>query len=98
MAKNKKLGQDSAFPRITEFRDGYRLDDIYEHGTLGITKRLYIATKLMQGILSNSNMKNAVLMDSKQKGTNPDSLSPEEYTAKIAFDYADGLLKQEDKL
>ena len=45
MNKKEKLGQDPAFPIIT--------DDMPVEGSSGISKRLYIATKAMQSLIIN---------------------------------------------
>lgn len=82
MGKTKKLGKEPAFPSIEVMLDEVdgTTKDYTEHR--GISKRLYIATMAMQGILS--------AMASRP------NMSIEE-DVKLAFVYADEVLKQEEE-
>jgi len=73
----KKPGQSPAFP--CEHELNFNANGYAAEAQDGMSKRLYIATMAMQGILSNSEItvKNA-----------------KDY-AEMAFDFADELLKQE---
>ena len=79
---NKKLGQEPAFPITEEQMD--RIEK-YPHMSemAGMSKRFYAACAAMQGILSNGNI-------------NPNGIMPIEVKVKLAYEYADELLKQEN--
>lgn len=91
--ENKKLGQEPAFASQSQSTNGNNINTRIQ---TGMSKRLYIATKAMQGILSNSELRHDILMDSKQSGTNPKKLTSDEYLAKTAYEFADAILKQEN--
>ena len=79
----KKLGQGPAFPRARGEAGGK-----YNAGSLGMSKRLYIATKAMQGLLANPNV-------IQYKHEHPrNDMSP--IIAEAAYEFADELLKQEN--
>ena len=75
----KKLGQEPTFP-IEINNDKFHISGI------GISKRFYAACAAMQGILSNEDLRIAILKDEINGHGN---------FAKIAFEFADELLKQE---
>lgn len=79
--KTEKLGQESAFPVLRELSNG---SFIMDHR--GISKRLYLAGMAMQGILS---------ANAKETWGNFEGAQVPEYVAKMSFDFADELLKQE---
>jgi len=61
----------------------------------GMSKRFYAACAAMQGILSCRDMQIAIFLDSGNKNLNPDNLKSDKYLIKVAYEYADELLKQE---
>ena len=81
MENNEKLGQDAAFPMIQAFYDGNKRYIVDEYHN-GISKRLYIATKAMQALITK---------DSLSK-----SWDHYKIIARHAFCCADELLKQEN--
>jgi len=88
---NEKLGQEPAFPKSAYVSNEGSIDPPQE----GMSKRFYAACVAMQGIISNSELRDCLLMDSKQPNLNPERISPEAYLVKNAYEYADELLKQE---
>lgn len=77
--ENKKLGQEPAFPSNDDKHGNCGIHEI------GMSKRFYAACAAMQGLLANPNIKR------------PDHRDEQGHIAfaKVCFQYADELLKQE---
>ena len=88
--KNEKLGSESAFPlSIAATNNEWRDISEYSSKDVGMSKRLYIATKAMQGMLANTIVatelgKNEVPHQNQIEGI-----------ARASVKYADELLKRE---
>jgi len=81
--KEKKLGLEPAFPTDRLIPDPVNTFRSIEVHSIGISKRLYIATAAMQGLLSNS------------KETDTDSPINMEKIVNVSYRLADKMLKQE---
>ena len=84
MEDKNKLGQEPAFPYEHINNDGYRQS--FE----GMSKRLYIATKLVQGMLSNMAFLEFSAQTAKKNNRDYD-----EFLVFTAYTLTDELLKQE---
>ncbi len=80
--KNKKLGQEAAFPFV---ESGYE-----ESVEFGMSKRFYAACAAMQGLLANPNIKRPSNNVKEQLDVEHVNLT------EICFRYADELLKGEN--
>jgi hypothetical protein len=78
-----KLGLEPAFPV-----DGIYAADAFRGNNTGISKRLYIATKIAQGLASNEKWAQTMCPD--------DFDEFKERLCSASFDIADELLKQEN--
>lgn len=83
---SKKLGQKPAFGIPKSSTNGF-----INAGSKGISQRLYVATKAMQGLISNPDWEQGL------QNSNVGATEGIELTCKAAYLYADELLKQEDK-
>lgn len=92
----EKLRQEPAFPNDVK---NDQEETMLREGLLkhGMSKRFYAACAAMNGIISNSNLRDCLLSDSKSLFLNPDKISPEGYLVKNAYKYADELLEQENQ-
>lgn len=87
----KKLGQDPAFPlSLTSVDNGTDIKDNQEYDktgkTSGMTKRFYAACMILQSLLTTQENYNQIGFDED------DAV----YYTKIAYKFADELLKQEN--
>jgi len=83
MENNKtKLGQEPAYPSDYHSNNDPRSN--------GVSKRLFIATEAMKALLS----KNGFYWQGDGELENLNGLTPD-FTAELAFKYADAILKQE---
>ena len=102
--KTEKLGQEPIVPTIyrkigeNEYRVATHKDTLDSFATLthteGMSKRFYAACAAMQGILANR----GAYYQANSRNDPSENLGGElpEYCAKIAFQFADELLKQEN--
>lgn len=84
-----KLGLESAFPVEIIERDYLGcVESRVQH--LGMSKRFYAACAAMQGIVTNYELLQDCIKDSRTQGK-----SHQSYIAEYAYEIADELLKQE---
>ena len=79
--ENQKLGQEPAFA-MSNSELNFNKQGVVKDESNGMSKRFYAACAAMQGIMANSN----------SEMINLDAIG----VARIAFEYADELLKQEN--
>ncbi len=84
----EKLGQDPAFAQSGVWKDGQWID----YGSTGMSKRFYAACCAMQGFTSNP--ETIIDLSKVAKKANLNVLS---IMAKMSFEIADELLKQENE-
>ncbi len=83
----EKQGTEPAFPKQETLRNDFS-SEVLESGSIGISKRLYIATKAMQGLVVGDKNFDIMYKDG--------FLEPKEII-KTAFKLADELLRQENE-
>jgi hypothetical protein len=86
---NKKLGQEPVFMATTD----HMCDNLVKRKMRpeGISKRLYIATKAMQGLLANSRI--TELFEKVNSEVEEERIA----LTKVSYEIADELLKQENE-
>ncbi len=86
MDENKKLGQEAAFSR--PYHVLKNMNEQPYGGQKGISKRFYAACAAMQGMLSNQAFISNSVMECKENANSA--------IIKVAYEFADELLKQEN--